>query len=450
MELKKYIESVFETGSKYGLEDMEVYYSKASELTIEVFEGEIDGYQLSRTEGVSFRGKCDGKVGCSYTEHVDEASIAALVRDAAENAGIIDSDDEEELFAGAADYAEVKTYFPDLADVEARDKIAFVKKLEAAALALDERITAVEGCSYGEETGETVLANSKGLYLKDSRNSAYAYVSVVARDGDQLKTAMAYRAGNDFGLFDADEIAREAVDSAVSMLGASEVKSGEYEIIFRNTSFASLLSAFQGIFSAEMVQKNLSLLKGRLGSEIGSGKLTIVDDPFMEGGLASRSFDGEGVPCSFKKVVDKGVLNTYLYNLRTAKKHSTESTGNAGRPSWKSRVTVSPTNFYVEKGGVTYEDLVGSMEHGLVITRMEGLHSGLNAVSGDFSLSASGYEIENGRIKKPVEQITVAGNFYNVMQDVVEIADDLKFGLPHGTYVGSPSVKIRKIAVAGQ
>lgn len=450
MELKKYIESVFEAGGIYGLKDMEVYYSKASELSIEVFEGEIDGYQLSKTEGVSFRGKYEGRMGCSYTENVDEASIIMLVKAAAENAGIIDSDDEEELFAGSPEYAEVKSYFPNLADVEVCDKIAFAKKLEAAALALDKRITAVEGCEYGEQTSETVLANSKGLYLKDSRNSAYAYVSAVAQDKEQIKTGMAYRAGNDFRLFDAQEIAREAVDKAVSMLGATAVESGEYEVIFKNTAFASLLSAFQGIFSAELVQKNLSLLKGRLGGRIGSGKLTIADDPFLEGGLASRAFDGEGVPCCYKKVVDKGVLNTYLHNIKTAKKYGGESTGNAGRPSWKSRVTVSPSNFYVEKGGISYEELVAGMEHGLLITGMEGLHSGLNAVSGDFSLSASGYEIENGHVKKPVEQITVAGNFYEVMQDVEEVADDLRFGLPRGTYVGSPSVKIRKIAVAGQ
>ena len=450
MDRKRFIESVFRAGEAYGLQDMEVCYNKASALEIEVFEGEVDGYQLSKTEGASFRGKWGGKVGCSYTERVDEESVAMLVREAAENAGIIDTDEEEELFGGTPEYVEVKSYFPELADVEAREKIAFVKKLEAAALNLDDRITSVEGCAYGEESSETVLANSKGLYLEDKRNSAYAYVSPVARENDQIKTAFVFRNGHDFGKFDADEMAKEAVDRAVSMLGAAPVKSGEYEVIFENTAFASLLSAFQGLFSAEMVQKDLSLLKDRLGKQIGSSKLTIVDDPFLEGGLASRAFDGEGVPCRFQQVVCRGVLNTYLHNLKTAKKQGVEPTGNAGRPSWKSRVTVSPSNFYVEKGEVSFEELLESMEHGLLITNMEGLHSGLNAVSGDFSLSASGYEIENGRVKRPVEQITVAGNFLDVLRDVEEIADDLKFDMPRGAYVGSPSVKIKKIAVAGQ
>lgn len=450
MEMKQLIDKIFAAGQAYGLKDMEVYYSSASSLMLKVFKGELDGYKLSQSEGLSLRGVYNNKMGYSYTEKVDETSIDMLVREAAENATIIDSDDEEEIFAGSPHYREVNNYNPALDNVGETAKIDFTKNLEKSAYEADSRISSVESCVYGDGSGETVMANTKGLYLQEKSNIAYTYVVVVAKDGEQIKNGMAYRSGNDFAEFKAEEIAREAVQEAVSMLGASQVKSGDYRVVLRNNVFGDLLDAFSGIFSAETVQKDLSLLKGKIGQQIGSSVLTIIDDPFMDEGLASRSFDGEGAACLYKKVIDKGVLKTYLHNLKTAKKDNVETTGNASKSSYKSPVDISPTNFYVENGNVACSDMLKTLNDGLFITDIQGLHAGLNAISGDFSLLASGYEIKNGSIKRPVEQITVAGNFFDIMRDIEAVADDIKFGLPGEAYIGSPSVLVKKLAVAGE
>src|SRR5690606_30913353 len=162
------------------------------------------------------------------------------------------------------------------------EKIRFVKQLEEEAFKIDERIVSVETCVYGDGYGEVVMSNSKGLYLHDKSNIAYTYIVVVAKDGEDIKTGMAYRAGNDFFKFNAKEIAEEAVKEALSLLGAKSIKSGDYPIILRNSASADLLEAFTGIFSAENVQKDLSLLKGKLNEKIGSDKFTLVDDPYME------------------------------------------------------------------------------------------------------------------------------------------------------------------------
>jgi PmbA protein len=447
---KNLSDKIFAEGRKQGMEDMEIYYSAGSSLSLKVFEHELDGYSLSESEGLSLRGLYNGKMGYSYTEKVDESSIPFLVKGVIENARVIDSDDDETIYEGSKEYKEVKNFNEGLASVQETEKIKFVKQLEEEAFKLDKRITSVETCVYGDGYGETVMSNTKGLYLHDKSNIAYTYVVVVAKENEDIKTGMAYRTGNDFSKFDAEEIAAEAVKEAVSLLGASSVKSGDYPVILRNTAASDLLESFTGIFSSENVQKNLSLLKGKLGEKIASDKFSLVDDPFMAGGLASKSFDGEGAACRYKKVIENGVLKTYLYNFKTAKKDGVDTTGNASKGSYKSSIDISPSNFYVEKGKKDLDGLIQSIEKGILITELQGLHSGLNTISGDFSLAALGYEIEGGRIKKPVEQITVAGNYFELLKNIEDVGSDLRFGLPGEAYIGSPSLKIKKLAIAGE
>ena len=448
--MKSLIDKIFIEGKNNGLKDMEVYYSTGSSLSLKVFQKELDGYSLSESEGLSLRGIYKGKMGYSYTEKVDETSIDQLVRDVAENATIIDSDDEEIIFEGSKDYKKVDSFNPDLSNVSEEEKIQFVKSLEEEAFKLDERIASVEVCAYGDGYGETIMSNTKGLYLQDKNNIAYTYIVVVAKEGEDIKTGMAYRTGNDFSKFNAEEIAKEAVNEALALLGANSVKSGDYNIIIRNSAAADLLEAFTGIFSAEAVQKNLSLLKGKIDEKIASDKFTLIDDPYMDGGLASKSFDGEGVACKYKKIVDKGVLKTYFHNLKTAKKDGIETTGNASKGSYKSSINIAPSNFYVEKGERSLDEMIASVEKGIMITELQGLHSGLNSVSGDFSLAALGFLIEGGKISRPVEQITVAGNYFEMLKNIEETGSDLKFGLPGEAYIGSPSLRIKNLSVAGE
>ena len=450
MEMKALIEKIFQKGRESGLNDMEVYYSAGSSLTLKVFQTELDTYNLSESEGLSLRGVYKGKMGYSYTERVDEASIEQLVRDVVENATIIDSEDEEDIFEGSKEYKKVDSFNLGLSKISEEEKIKFVKKLEEEAFKLDKRIASVQACVFGDGYGETIMSNTKGLFLEDKSNIAYTYISVVAKEGEDIKTGLAYRTGNDFNKFIAEEIAKEAVDEALALLGASSVKSGDYKVIIKNSAAADLLEAFTGIFSAEAVQKNLSLLKGKLNEKIASDKFTLIDDPYMEGGLASKSFDGEGVACKYKKVIDKGVLKTYFHNLKTAKKDGVETTGNASKGSYKSSIGISPSNFYVEKGERDLNEMIADLDKGILITELQGLHSGLNSISGDFSLAALGYLIEGGKISRPVEQITVAGNYFEMLKNIEETGSDLKFGLPGGAYIGSPSLKIKKLSIAGE
>jgi PmbA protein len=208
----------------------------------------------------------------------------------------------------------------------------------------------------------------------------------------------------------------------------------------------ALLSAYCSVFSGKQALLGLSLLSGKVGETVAADCVTLVDDAMYEGGYVKTAFDGEGVATYKKNVIEKGVLKTLLYNRKTAKKDGVASTGNGFKAGLTGSVKTATTNFYLAKGGISQEKLFSQMGDGLFITSLMGLHSGCNAVSGDFSLSAEGFCVEGGKLGQPVEQITIAGNFYHLLEAVEEIADDLYFG---SAGIGSPSVLVRNLDIAG-
>ena len=450
MEIHEFRNRVFAFGKASGLEEMEIYFSRSKSFSTRVFQKEVDSYNVSAAQGVGFRARFAGKVGYAYAETLDQDSVELLVEGAKANAQIIDSEDEIEFFAGSSSYPEVIAYNPDLEKVSAEDKIAFARELEAEAFAADERVSMVNWAATGYSESEVYIANTKGLEESFRRNGAYGVVAALVREEEQVKNGRRIVFGNDWSLFDAKKLAQEAVQEGTSLLGADSVHSGDYPILLRHDVAYGLLETFAPVFSAESVQKGLSLLAGKLGEEIASAKVTLVDDPLLKNGGASAPFDGEGVATRKKNVIEQGKLVTFLHNLKTARKDGVESTGNASRASFKSPVGISPANFFIEPGEKSFDELVEALDRGIIIIDVQGLHSGANPVSGDFSLGAYGYLVEQGRVVRPVDQITVAGNFFKLLAAVEEVGSDLQFGAPgHQGHIGSPSLIIKSLSVAG-
>jgi len=449
MDLNKFKDLVFGKGKAVGFTDMEIFHQSSSDLSIKVFKGEVDSYTLAESGGYSFRGLYNGNMGYSYTETLDEASVDMLVRDAMENAEVIDDEDKPIIYSGSDQYPDYDGVNLSLREITSEQKIELAKKMEADAISMDERVCSVNYCLLASGEDQVNIMNSKGLNLKHSLNAAYAYLSVVVSEGDDTKTFGNFATIHDFSQFDTQVLAQGAVKEAIGLLGASPVESGEYPVLLRWEAAATLLGTFAGIFSAENVQKNLSLLKGKLGEKIASQLVTVVDDPLLPRGMYSAPFDAEGVAAKTKTVIDQGSLVTYLHNLKSAAKDDVKSTGNASKGSYKSSVGIAPTNMFIKAGEESLDALVAKIDRGIIIIDLQGTHSGANPVSGDFSLSAFGYLVEKGKVVRPVNQITIAGNFIEMLQDVTAIGNDLKFGLPSGSMFGSPSLLVKKLAVAG-
>lgn len=451
MNKHKLIKNFFDRGGIQGMEDMEISIQRRKELNIKVFEGEIDKYSISDENGLSFRGVYEGKMGYSYTEKLDDSSIDIVIKEAIDNAKAIDSDDEEFIFEGSKEYKEINSFNKDLQNISNEEKIRFTKLMEEEALKADERVVAVNYCMFGQEMAENILINTKGLDLENKTNIAYAYISVMVKECDDIKTGTKHMISNDYNKFDPKALANEAVKEGISMLGAKSIKSDNYITILKNDTAASLIESYTSIFSADNVQKELSMLKGKINENIASRAVTLIDNPFMKEGISTGAFDGEGVATKKKNIIENGVLKTYLYNLKTAKKDGVKSTGNGYKGSYKSVISTAPTNMYIQKGSVSLEEMIGDVKKGIIINNLQGLHAGVNTVSGDFSLSAHGYLIENGKIIRPVNQITVAGNFYEMLKNVEVVGNDLEFTLPSGGgYIGSPSLKINELSISGE
>ena len=206
--------------SKDKMDDAETFLIKSKETEINIYEGEISKYSIAESGGLSLRGLSQGKMGYSYTEKIDETSIDMLISDVLENGKYID-DDPEIIFEGSDSYEDMDNYSQELKKIEVEDKVNFLMNLEKTALDLDERVFAVDGCSYEEFEQERYILNTKGVDLQDKFNGAVVYISVVVKDGEDTKIGLSYKIFNDFSVLDYKEMAKEAVDNAVAMLGAN-------------------------------------------------------------------------------------------------------------------------------------------------------------------------------------------------------------------------------------
>ncbi|MDR1411438.1 MAG: TldD/PmbA family protein [Spirochaetaceae bacterium] len=445
-EIEQFKDRLFAAAKQKGFTDYEIYYAGSSSFQVKVFEGEIREYKNSSDAGLSFRGTWKGKMGYAFTERIGDDTIPFLLDNAAENAEIIEDADVEDLYAGSPSYPAVKLYDESLEKPTSGEKIALALKMERAALEYDGRVEAVDFC--GVETGEyeCYIANSLGLGVSERGNNAFVFSFPRVRGaGGQVKVHGDIRTEKDLLSFDPEAFGRKTAEKALSYLGAESVPAGSYKTILDRDAMGDLLETFVQIFSAEKAQKGFSLLKGRLGDKIAAGIVSIRDDPLLDQLPGSAAFDGEGVAAKNKFIVENGVLKTFLHNRKTAKKDGVEPTGNGFKSSFKTAVDIAPSNFYITAGNKSRDELIAEMGDGLVITNLEGLHSGANSVSGDFSLSAEGFLAEGGRITRPVEQITVAGNFFSLLKGITAVASDIEFK----GKVSSPSVLIGELSVAG-
>ena len=448
MEKALFIKKLLQAALDAGIEAAEVYTSSRDSFRAMSQNGEVTNYAVASRSGLSLRGLYQGKMGYCATEADDEEAIAQLVQGVIESAELVEDDAVQEIYKGDADYPQIDNYAPALDQVSEQDKLKLLLAMEEKGLHCgDARIKQVDYNMVSSVSASSRIANTYGLDLSQRDNMIMAYMSVVAKEGDRVSTGSGFSYGRDFAALNADKIAAEAVEEALFYLNAAPVPSGTYRVIFDRRCMPDLLSTFGGIFSADAAQKGMSLLAGREGEMIAAECVTLMDDPHMEGGLASSGFDAEGVATQVKAVIENGRLTTLLHNLKTARKAGVSSTGNASRGGYSAPIGVAPSNFYFKPGSKTLAELMADMGSGIVITEVSGLHAGANAISGDFSLIAQGYTVKNGQKDAPVEQITVAGNFYTLLKNIRAVGSDLEFV---GSPVGSPSIDVGEMNIAGK
>ena len=427
----------------------EACYGASESFETAVKDGEIYQYNVADGCGLGFRALVNGRMGYASTQILDEAAIDMLVDGALENAALVESEDRQFLFAGSERYPELKLYEPRLEAIGAADKIEMARTLEKLTLAQDPRIAQVEDCVVFSESAESAIVNTLGLDVSTRGNLLGGYVSAVARDGEQVNTGFKLFFTMDPDEIDLEKIAKAAAREALSGLDAGPMPSGAYRVLLRNDVAGELLATFAGVFSADNAQRGLSRLMGREGEAIAAECVTLMDDPHRAGSASSTPFDGEGVATSPKAVIKNGTLTTLLHNLKTAHKQGVQTTANASRPGYAAAVGVAPTNFFFKPTDVDFDGMLSKLGDGLLITELQGMHAGANPITGDFSLAAKGFRVRDGKVAEAVKQITVAGNFYELLTDIEAVGADLEFHAPGASCFGSPSVLVKGLSVAG-
>ena len=449
MDRNEFVKRLFDETARRGGAG-EVCWETGSSFEVSVKNGEIHQYNVSDSAGLGFRVLQGGHTGTASTQILDEDAVAQLVDGAFENAALVESKDEQFMFAGSEKYPELDLYNPAIEALTAAGKIDMARRLEALTLQQDPRIQQVEECAVFTSSGERVLTNTLGLDVRCRGNLLGGYVGAVAREGEKVNTGFKFFFTLNPDEVDLEAVAKAAVKEAVDGLDGAPVQSGKYRVLLRNDVAATLLATFSGVFSADNAQRGLSRLKGREGEAIAAECVTLMDDPHRAGSASSIPFDGEGVATVVKAVIENGRLNTLLHNLKTAHKQGVETTANAARGGYASPVGVAPSNFYFAPSACDFDAMAARTCDGLLITELQGMHAGANAITGDFSLAAKGFRIEHGRVTTAVNQITVAGNFYELLKDIEAVGADLEFRTPGVSCFGSPCLLVKGLSVAGK
>ncbi|GLB59969.1 TldD/PmbA family protein [Cytobacillus sp. NCCP-133] len=256
MNLLEFKEKLFQLGKQHGFTDMELYYERDEKFACELYKGEIDSYDTSEVFGTCFRGLYEGKMGYAFTEKLDEESLSFLIENAKENAQFIEDDVQEEIFSGSGQYEEGNFYSTNLAEVTIPEKINLLKEIEKYIYAYDERVTGTDYFMLNSGETERAIMNSKGLNLREKKNHIGIYVSVIVKQGDQVKNGEYSKITRDFSILKPEKIAKHAIEEALSQLDPQSAESKNYPVLLRNGAASALLQTFTPIFSAENTQKD--------------------------------------------------------------------------------------------------------------------------------------------------------------------------------------------------
>ena len=438
--------TVLKRAKALGATEADLLVAEGDSVSVQVRMSEVDRLSKAREKVLGIRVFFGKRSASSSTSDFSKASLDRLVSDTCSLAKAVVEDGTSGL--PAPDQMVVDIPDMDMKDnrqLTVDEEIDLAKRTEHSAFSADARITNSEGAECSAGYGSILLANSHGFVGSYASSSYSLSVSPIALDSQNggMQRDYWYSVKRKFHELDSpEEIGREAARRTVRRLGSRSITTQEVPVIFDPETAKGLLGHISSAVSGYSLYKGASFLLGQLGKSIASNLVTVIDDGRLAGGLGSRPFDGEGLPTRKTMVIDKGVLSSYLLDTYSGRKLGMASTGNASR-SVGENPTVGATNLFLSPGFFAPEEILKSVKRGLFVTDLIGF--GVNLVTGDYSRGAVGFWVENGELTHPVEEVTIAGNLQQILQDIEMVGNDLEF---RGR-LASPTVKICKMMVAG-
>lgn len=450
-DLKQLAHDVVARALKAGATDAEAVVYEGDEFSTRVRLGQVETLQESGSRAIGLRVFIGQRTANTSSSDLSETSIERLVSGAVALAKIT----SEDPFAGlpgreefGALSGDLGLYFDDIYSLPVEERIEMARRCEAAAMGYDTRIQNSSGADFDAATSRKIMVNSRGFAGEYRRSYCGFSASPIAQDatGGMQRDYWYSSARRIKDLESPEEVGKVAAQRALRRLGARRVATQKAPIVFSAEIARGLMANIFDAANGDSVYRHASFLAGKLGEQIAGENVTLIDDGTLVfngvGGLGTSPFDGEGLPSRRTVIVEKGVLKNYALNSYTGRKLGMKSTGNASR-GLAGTPGIAAGNFYLEKGELSLQQLLGDVKSGLYVTETMGF--GVNLVTGDYSQGASGMWIENGELAYPVEEITIAGNLKEMYKNISAIANDLEFK----TANASPTIRIEGMTIAG-
>ncbi|HKX29500.1 MAG TPA: TldD/PmbA family protein [Blastocatellia bacterium] len=431
---------------RLGVTEAEAIGVETTEFNVEVRLGQVEKLQEAASRGIGLRVLYEGRQASCSTSDVSYRAIDELITNAIEMAKHTSVDEAAVLPARedlAAEIQDLGLYDSRIVELSTDRKIEMARACEESARGFDPRIANSEGAACATSLSHVTLATSGGFAGEYQGTVCGLMVSPVAKQGEQMQSGLWGDRHRSLEALDpAEEIGREAARRALRKLGARKVATQEVPIVFESSATEELLGDLFDAVDGSSIFRRASFLVGKLGEQIAVPELTIIDDGRMTGAVGSRPFDGEGLASRRTVVIERGVLKNYLLNTYTARKLGLHSTANAAR-GLTGAPSVEVSNFFIVPGVYSPHEIITSVKTGFYVTEMIGF--GFNPVTGDYSRGAAGWWIEDGRLSYPVEEVTIAGNFREILGGIEMIGHDLRF---RGK-LAAPTIKVKRMMVSG-
>ena len=431
-----------------GASAAEAYASRDTGREVRVHGGEVESLTAATQTGIGIRAWDGHRVGYAYGTDLSEAGVAELAARAAEMAAAADEDE----FAAPPAPAEIEAVpgldSPSVAEWSAGQVADIALTVERTALAADPRVAGVETAVYADSTEQVAIASSTGIAAAYESANCFAYLQALAEGDGTRETGLGFGLARGPEDLDPEAIGAEGAERAVSMIGAGKPASRSCPVVLDPTVAASFAGLIGGALGARAVQRGRSPFAGRLGDEVASTSFALHDDGRDPAGAASAPFDGEGVPRRRTALIEGGALRTFLYDTYTANREGTSSTGSAARAGYRSLPSVSASNLVVAAGDLSTVELLAQAGEGIFVTDVAGLHSGVNPVTGVFSVGASGRIIRGGMLAEPVREFTIAGELVAMLRAVVAAGSEARW-VPFGGSVSTPPLLVSELSISG-
>ena len=427
-------------------EQVEAVVVRGLETEIKVYEGEVESLASAQSQGLGVRVVVGGRQGFAYAGSLDADVLTETLAEARDNARFATVDE----FAGLAvddgvAVPELDLFRDSLASAHTDTKVALAIELERAVRAADPRISGIEAAEYVDSLSEAAIATTTGLRTLSRDSNCYVATYAMASDGADTQTGFGFSVGRELDDLDVAAAASDAAERATRLLGAGKPPSERVTVVLDPWVTAQFLGLLGYTLNGEAVLKGRSLFADRLGDQVASPLLTLVDDPTDPRAFTATDTDGEGLAARRNVLIEDGVLGQFVHNAYTGRRAGTVSTGNAVR-GYSSTPGVGCMAVSLRPGTATQAELVAAVGDGVLVQDVAGLHSGVNPVSGDFSTGAEGLRIRGGELAEPVREFTIASTLQRMLLDVTAVGGDLQW-LPMNA--SGVSLVITDVTVSG-